>query len=277
MPYNEILSRFSKELKRIRHTASDILGEAVNGLALCNQTLEELKQVVEKEGFANRDMEIQFFKYLKIIPMKYLVYYTEVRFCELRDPQSGDSHRLEFLQGQLDKVNVFLGKHIEFLIYIDQDYQHFDKHFFTRKHRNRFPWIKGQPYFKDRSFNTSHDEILARIRGYGLYANYLRGKKEGSVPKTEQDTEDNLKWTGSYAGFVELVYGIQEMGVIDGGREDTKKIIEILGNFLDVPRGNHTRTYNELKSRKGSRVKFLEEMVYRLLTKMEDEDGVDSG
>lgn len=277
MFYEEILSNFYDRLNEIKRRTSKPTEEANQCCVVCSQILSKFKKVVQKEGFKNKRHEIHFFKSLKVVPMQYLIYYTELRSFELLIPKIGKSNQREFLDKKIDKVNSFFAKHTEFLIYLDQGYTHFDKHYFTRKHLNHTPVVKSYPYYKDPTFNTSHDGLLARIKGMALFINYLKEKKalsektDGVQKPSERQTI--LKWTGSYAAFVEMIYGCDAMSYFNNGNIEINRIIEELGSFLSVPKGNSSRTYNELKNRKHTRIKFFEEASQKLLDKMTKEDG----
>jgi len=272
--YKEQLLVFDGRYKDIQRKTSSLSEEANQMIAHCTVTLNNLKKLLITEGFKNRDAEIFFFRNTKIIPMQYLIYYTEVRSCELRMPKIGKEYQQKFLEKQIDKVNRFFGKYTEFLIYIDQEYTHFDKHYFTRKYLNNTPMVKNYPYYKDPVFNTSHDGILARIKGLALFVSYLKDKKQELEKINGANNQSVLKWTGSYAAFIEMIYGCNVMGYFNNGNIEINTIIEELSNFLNIPAGNSSRTFNEIKNRKQTRIKFYEEAGQKLLEKMNKEDGI---
>ena len=274
MFYEEILSNFYDGLNTIKNNTSKLLEEANQSCVLSSLTLNQLKKHVRRKGFENRQSEIHFFKFIKVIPMKYLIYYTEMRSCELQIPKIGKTHQIEFIKQKIEKVNSFFWKHTEFLIYLEEGYSHFDKHYFTRKYLNHSPTVKSYPYYKDPTFNTSHDGILARIRGMALFSKYLKNKKIELKGIIELKNQSNLRWTGSYAAFIEMIYGCDAMSYFNDGNIKISTIIEELGDFLNVPKGNSSRTYNELKNRKHSRIKFFDEASQKLLDKMSKEDGI---
>lgn len=277
MLFKEVILVFRKKFKEIQRKTSSLSQEANQTIALCTKTLDNLKQLASADGFESRNDEIHFFKKMKVIPMQYLIYYTEVRSCELRFPKIGEEQQRNFLEKQVDKVNRFFGKHTEFLIYLDQGYEHFDKHYFTRKHLNDAPMVKSYPYYKDYAFNTSHDEVLARIRAFGRLAKYLKSKKQEmekvATPDAPEKKKSKIYWTGSYSALVEMLYGCDAMGYFNDGNMNIGRIIEEIGDFLNVERGNSSRTFNELKNRKHSQIKFFEETGQKLLEKMDKEDG----
>ncbi|TXN34986.1 hypothetical protein FVB32_10335 [Flagellimonas hymeniacidonis] len=274
MFYTSIINEFNVKLERLEVSYETELKKAAAGIRIASWALDALKEQIVGKGFVSLQEEISFFRTVKCVPMKYLIHFTEIRSCELRMPKSDVKAKLAFLDKQIEKVNQFFGRHTEFLLYMEQGYSHFDEYYFTRKNLHNNPVVKSYPYYKDSIFNTSHDEIWARIKGLAMYANYLRKKKEQLTSKLQKSGFDKLKWTGSYAAFVELVYGLQAIGYLNQGNHNIKLIMEVLGEVLQVPKGNHSRTYNELKSRKSSRIKFFEEVGEKLLDKMDNEDGL---
>lgn len=273
MFYKAIINRFERQLVELQTKNQVYLDQANIGIAICTKTLLALQSNVEKHCFKNGQSEIDFFKTIKVLPMSYLIYFTEVRSCELRLPKIGKVEQQRFLETLIDKVNRFFFKNADFALYMEQGHTHFDKHYFTRKHVNDGLSIKSYPYYKEPSFNTSHDGIWARIKGLTLFIEYLN-TKEKLLSSDERPMNHKIKWTGTYAAFVELVYGCQLMGYINNGNSSTQELMDALGDFLNIPKGNHPRTYNELKERKGSRTKFFDEAAQRLRQKMDDEDGL---
>ncbi len=279
MLYNSKLSNFKEKLSIIQESRSNFLEQANLGYVLCTKTLGNLRKIIETQGLKTSEEEIYFFKSIKVEPMKYLIYYTEVRSCELRMPKAGKVQQLKYLNLQIKKVNTFFSRHAELLLYMENGHTHFDDYYFTRGHMEQTALIKSYPYYKDPLFNTSHDEIRARIKGLDLYVAYLKKKKE-NIEETRNKNVlkkgfGKLSWTGSYTAFVEMAYGCQAMGFFNNGNAGIIEIIEELGDFLNIDRGNPSRTYNEMKARKGSQIKFFEDTGQKLRRKMDDEDGLD--
>ena len=108
-----------------------------------------------------------------------------------------------------------------------------------------------------------------------MLANYLKKKIKELEFFDEKDIKNTaLKWTGSYSSFVELIYGCEAMNCFNNGNTTITEIIEVLGDFLSIKRGNPSRTYNEIKNRKNFRNKFFNEAGQKLLNKMDKEDGI---
>ncbi|MDC6367326.1 MULTISPECIES: RteC domain-containing protein [Flavobacteriaceae] len=272
MFYINIINEFNKKITEIEGRAQTELKKVNAGIQISSWALDLFKEHVAEFGFDSIKDEISFFKGIKCIPMKHLILYTEIRSCELRIPKSNVKRQLTFLDKQAKKVNQFFGRHTEFLLYMELGYDHFDEHYFTRKNLNNNPVVKSYPYYKDSVFNTSHDEIWARIKGLAMYVNYLKKKKEELTNTDKNIGKGKLNWTGSYAALVEMLYGCQEMGYFNNGNIGINSVIDTFSEFLNVKKGNPTRTYQDLKARKGSPIKFFEETGQKLLQKMKDED-----
>ena len=275
MLYEELLKSFNEELKDIHLRISSPLEEANLVIALCTRSLAKLQKAVEKYGFKNIDKEIYFFKFIKVIPMQYLIYYTERRSCELSIPKGGNLFQMQFLEKLEEEVNLFFNKHKEFIVYLELEHSLLDKYYYTRKYLDKIQPIKTYPYYKNPNFNTSHDILLARIRGLGLFVNYINQRRLKLENRTQDFIEKNLIWTGPYSALVEMLYGCQSMGYFNNGNISTNQIIEAFCVFLNLKKGNSSRTYNEIKARKGSRIKFFDEAGKKLLDKMDEEDGLD--
>lgn len=275
MNFELLLKQMHIDLEKFKFNNPDILELSNLSILSCKNVLNIMSKYISNTCFIDVQDEIYFFKYIKVEPMCYLIYNIEVRSSELRLPKIGKEEQLKFLNFQIKKVNTFFDRHTEFQLYMEQGYTHFDEHYFTRKHLGKTHTVKSYPYYKDPLFNTSHDEIWARIKGLEHYVNYLK-KKRGQLEKGGNNKKNSeLKWTGTYAAFVEMIYGCQAMGYFNDGNIDIKKVIGALGDFLNVNRGNSSRTYYEIKARKGSRTKFFDETGQKLLRKMDDEDGIE--
>lgn len=98
MLYESILSNFNEKLNEIQLTNSNFLDQANLGYIICTKTLGFLRKTIEKNSFKNLKKEIHFFKNVKVEPMQYLIYYTEVRSCELSMPKIGSLHQMGFLE-----------------------------------------------------------------------------------------------------------------------------------------------------------------------------------
>ena len=72
--------------------------------------------------------------------------------------------------------------------------------------------------------------------------------------------------------MTELVYALYHAGVVNNGKADIKEIAQALQRTFNFDLGDYYRTYTEIRARKKSRVKFLDELSTRLISRLDQED-----
>lgn len=95
-----------------------------------------------------------------------------------------------------------------------------------------------------------------------------------TTPKeTTTATTPVLQWTGNAIDLVEIIYGINEMGCINGGETTLKELAPIFYSFFGVESKDCYRFYTDIKRRKSdSRTYFLDRMQAKLNEKMRRDD-----
>ena len=91
--------------------------------------------------------------------------------------------------------------------------------------------------------------------------------------ETTTATTPVLQWTGNAIDLVEIIYGINEMGCINGGETTLKELAPIFYSFFGVESKDCYRFYTDIKRRKSdSRTYFLDRMQAKLNEKMRRDD-----
>ncbi|SFS83982.1 RteC protein [Zhouia amylolytica] len=275
--FNSIINGFMEKLNDIGTDKRINLKKANEGIHLCNNALFLLKGMVEKQGFNSVDEEIYFFKQVKSEPLGYLVYFTEVRSCQLRLPKLGFHHQLSFLKKRIRRINKFFNRNWDFVHYMEQELTYLDHQYFTRENQIFPLYALPEACYLDPTFFTSHDMLWARIKGMNSYARYIKNL----IQQIEDLHKNNgvstafdkkLQWTASKTALTELIYALHSGQVINDGQEDLKNIANTFEMLFDVKLDNIYKTYSEIKARKGSRARFLEELQFRLNHRMDQDD-----
>ena len=78
-----------------------------------------------------------------------------------------------------------------------------------------------------------------------------------------------LRWTGKASDLVELIYGISEMGCINGGEASLKEIASYCYKVFGVQAKGCYNIYNDIKMRKSeSRTYFLDRAAEKVNKRM---------
>jgi len=269
---------FNQKCNAILETNENHLKKEKEGIQLCKRTITVLKDKVEKNDFENVPDEIEFFKNHKPIPMSYLIYFTEVRSCELRMPKAGTSYKIEFLQKELKKVNKFFCKNADFVHYMEQGYSYLDHQFFTRNQRDNFPFTPMTDYYQFPEFSTSQDMLWSKVKAMYRFIHYIRealkNLKVNDAEIFEEKRHKVLVWTAPKTALIELIYALYSSGALNHGAADINTLTPSLTDFFNGKLDNVYKTYNEIKERKSSKTKFLEELMLNLQQKISKEESV---
>nr|WP_248912334.1 RteC domain-containing protein [Gelidibacter algens] len=77
-------------------------------IAVCTNLLGELKKEIVTNGFECDSDEIYFFKKLKQIPLRHLIYFSEIRSFEIQFPKADKDCQRKFIRKKYKKLTVFL-------------------------------------------------------------------------------------------------------------------------------------------------------------------------
>ena len=83
------------------------------------------------------------------------------------------------------------------------------------------------------------------------------------------------KWNGTLIDYVELIYGLQEMGCIDNGRVTVTELASSFNQIfgITIKESHFYNAYTDMKRRKNdSRTYFIDKMRERLNRRMEEDD-----
>jgi hypothetical protein len=83
-----------------------------------------------------------------------------------------------------------------------------------------------------------------------------------------------LAWNASKTALTELIYALHTVNAINDGDGNMKSIATVFESVFNLKLDNLYKTYTEIKARKGSRARFLEELVQRLNERMEKDDDI---
>lgn len=96
-----------------------------------------------------------------------------------------------------------------------------------------------------------------------------------SIPSKDEKKNDTpadappMRWTGKASDLVELIYGISEMGCINGGEASLKEIAAYFYKVFGVQAKGCYNIYNDIKMRKNeSRTYFLDRAAEKVNRRM---------
>jgi len=276
MELKSLSKELQNELDCIGHTTLNIIKQSDLSIILCRNLLYKFKKHVVKNKFENVDSEIVFFKQIKQVPLSNLIYFSELRSFETRFPRGNNGVQKKFINKKINKLNRFFVYNMDFVQYIEQDKVYQDDRYFTRAYFNKLNVTQSKYYFRDPDFSTSHDLLLAKVMANKNLIVYLesRFKNIGRLNGTKVISPlKTAQWTASKSAMVELIYALDEYKAINYGKDSLKETAAMLEHFFNFDLGDFYKVFSEIKSRKISRTKFLDDLSSGLSNRMDKDDG----
>ena len=275
MDFENKIKILRKQLDNINSENSDILDITNQSIIICRNTLSDFKKLLSKSGFKNISEEMKFFKEVKQFPLSNLIFHFEIKSFEIKLPKGNLEAQKRFTLKKINKINRFNLHNLDFLQYIKLGETYLDDRYFTRKHFNNCNITHSKYYFQDPEFSTSHDLLLAKVKAYNKLIKYLEIRLANlgkPMNKIKNLNFKPLNWTGSKTDMTELGYALKFHGSINNGNVNVNEIIHLLEMAFNFKSGDPYKNYSEIRIRKKSRTKFLDELAIGLQSKMSNDD-----
>lgn len=271
----ELLSaQLLDQLEEIKFQDDPILKQAKRSIIVCRSILSQFKKQILEFGFKSLDDEIKFFKETKQLPLRELIYFSEIHSFEIQFPKADKQQQLKCIKKKISKINRFFLYNIDFGNYVDSGATHFDKEYYTRDYLDTFHITTSKFYFQDPEFCTPRDMLLGKYKAYYALVEYLEEKSHilknnlnGKV--VTYSTTKKVHWPFTNTDFVELLYALCIKGL---GRQDNLSIIKVsekLQEVFDFTPKDIYKTFQDIKNRKNSRTLFLDQLATSLLIEMD--------
>tara|TARA_R110002049_G_scaffold53516_1_gene149550 strand:- start:1385 stop:2260 length:876 start_codon:yes stop_codon:yes gene_type:complete len=262
-----------RELTEIKDTTTNILERANRSITLCRNLLRKFKKDIFIDGFQSEEEEIDFFKHIKQIPLRELIYFSEIRSFEIQFPKANKEAQCKFIKRKINKLNRFFLYNMDFGQYVDSGAAHFDKEYYTRDFLESYQITTSKFYFQDPDFFTPRDMLLGKFKAYHEFIVYLDARlfklEHSQNGKTIVDPKNKLHWPFSNTDYVELLYALCLRGLGKQDKQSIMKVSQSLQQIIDFKPKDIYKTFQDIKGRKNSRTLFLDELAKTLLIEID--------
>jgi hypothetical protein len=261
--------RLQDNLKQQLETINLENPEPVSKISKCmialNTTISNLKSFVHDYTFHNTEEEIHFFKEIKPIFLSQYYYYEKLFSVRINEPFEGGPSLRHYYNDQLNDLQSFIKLHAEFYRYCLSNSKDLDDRYFKRTESP----LKDPDI--DSKFSTGYDNTLARILACQLVKEYLIGLIQ-NISTDFDPCKSQLKWTGSKAALIELIYALQCVDTVNGGKVDIKQIADPFESLFNISLGNYYRHFQEIRLRKSGKATFLDLMKEKFIQRLDELD-----
>lgn len=119
-------------IEQIEAEDKNILKKSLDASLVLGGAFDRLKEFITGYSFDDDDEEILFFKEFKPRIFSHLIYYRKVYNIEMGRPVASIEAQREYLKKELDFIQKFIDKRIDFYRYYRSGATHMDAAYFVR-------------------------------------------------------------------------------------------------------------------------------------------------
>ncbi len=253
------------------------IANASAAIAILEDSFDKVKALISTYTFKDETEEIHFFKVTKPQLFSKLIYYQKVGRIEASRPAGSNAAIKVYLTKELDKIQCYFERNIDFYKYYRNGYTHFDNYYFLRGKPDIQLTLDSFYFERDPKFSTCYDFSVAKIIANDMLTVYINNElvKLDKHPEEEQITvlfpKVKETWTGSKTDLVELLYALCELGCFNFGRISLIRLTSYVENVFNISLGDVYHTYLAIR-RRSNRTQFLDDLKEGLIAKMNKDD-----
>lgn len=271
----EYVAKLRKEtddaIDRIESSDNNILKKSLDASHILADAFDKLKKFILSYEFQSEEEEITFFKEIKPKFCYRLIYYRKLYNIEINRPVTAICTQKEYLYEELETINKYTNKRLDFVRYYRSGSTHLDSLYFLRGRMDTEQYLETFYYELDPNFSTNCDFKVAKIMANDTLSAYLmqeigllndNGMKAGSFnfPATKKT------WKGSKAELQEQIYAWDSTGSF--GDVPLTQLYDYIQNVFNIQLdGNLSRAFGDLKIRNVP-TPFLDKLKNALLKRM---------
>ena len=259
----QLQANLKSQIETVTLENPDIISKASKCLIIVGSVISKLKQFVYEYQFESIEEEISFFKEQKPVILSQYFYYDKVFSLKLIEPFDGTDALRVYFHKCLRELQEYVKQNTQFYKYCLSNSTHLDDKYFTRTEK-----LLSDPDI-DAKFSTGYDNVLAKILAYQMVKEFLSAQ----LQKVDTDTSDkasSLKWTGTKAALIELIYALQSVDAVNNGKADIKQIADSFEHLFNISLGNYYRLFQEIRLLKSGRTNFLDDMREKLTQRLDN-------
>ncbi len=149
-------------INQIESSDSNILKKSLEASHILAEAFDQLKTFIISYKFKEEEEEISFFKEIKPKFCYRLIYYRKLYNIEMNRP-AGVEKQKEYLHEELNEINKYNNKRLDFIRYYRSGASHLDSLYFLRGKMDTEQYLETFYYELDPNFSTNYDCKVAKI------------------------------------------------------------------------------------------------------------------
>lgn len=277
-------ANYRNELREIVKSQSTFGNE--NALELSRKYYAELRKFVQMNDFVSEAEEINYFKYIKPKFQSQIIYFQRIIQIQACIPIGSTATKLDYYSSVLQTLTVFFQEHREIIHYYRAQKTNLDINFFIRKNAVLHKPLELELAEIDFRQCTGYDLIISKFIAFEKLEHYVQVQLQnvealdahsfspGIIDLSAPSFEREIAWTDTKTALIETLHIFKVAGVFNHGNVDMKTLVSNFEYFLQIDLGDHYKTLSEIKSRKNSKTKFLDQILENYKNRLDEEDSL---
>jgi len=271
----EYITNLKKEvdarIEQIESAEDNILKRSLAASQVLAEAFNLLKMFILTYTFKNEEEEILFFKDIKPKFCYRLIYYRKIFNIEMNRPLAGIDAQKEYLNKELNSINQYTIKRLDFIRYCRSGSTHLDSLYFLRGKMYTEQYLETFYYELDPIFSTNCDFKVAKILANDMLSVYLMQEVELLDNNTSKLSPSSfppikLTWKGTKTELMEQLYSWDSMGSF--GDIPLTQLSDYVQNVFNIQLDNNlSRAFSDMKIRTIP-TPFLDKLKNALLRRM---------
>jgi hypothetical protein len=267
----KLRKKTDEAIDRIESSDANILKKSLEASRILAEAFDQLKMFILSYQFMNDEEEITFFKEIKPKICYRLIYYRKLYNIEMNRPVAGTSRQKEYLCEELDSINKYMNKRLDFIRYYRSGSTHLDSLYFLRGKMDNEQYLETFYYELDPNFSTNCDFIVAKILANDILQTYLMQElslleSKLYLPVTYSFPKIKLTWKGTKTELMEQLYSWDSDNTF--GDVPLTQLSDYIQNVFNIQLDkNLSRAFSDMKIR-NIPAPFLDKLKEALLKRM---------
>jgi hypothetical protein len=256
-------------VEKIESSESNILKKSLEASHVLAKAFNQLKTFIYSYKFKNEEEEISFFKEIKPKFCYRLIYYRKLYNIEMNRPAGVDKQK-EYLSEELNDINIYNVKRLDFIRYYRSGATHLDSLYFLRGKTDTEQYLETFYYELDPKFSTNYDFKVAKILSNDMLLAYLMQEIErlnsNGVSLPSGFPSIKLTWLGTKTELMEQLYSWDSDNTF--GDVPLTQLSDYIQNVFNIQLDkNLSRAFSDMKIR-NIPTPFLDKLKEALLKRM---------
>lgn len=197
-------------IESIESSNNNVLKKSLEASRVLAESFDKLKRFILSYKFRDEMEEITFFKEIKPKFCYRLIYYRKIYNIEMNRP-AGANKQKEYLSDELNEINKYNMKRLDFIRYYRSGASHLDSLYFLRGKMDTEQYLETFYFELDPNFSTNCDFKVAKILSNDMLSAYLMQEIEllntnGLTPFHFGFPATKLTWKGTKTELMEQLY-----------------------------------------------------------------------